>query len=78
MNEQIFLEGQVRQWEAEGRWVDRGRWARLPRHSEWIYIPTRREIRAKCKLFRSLSGWRGANKRAPRGGEFGLATTAGI
>ena len=78
MDEQKLLEGQVRQWEAEGRWVDRGRWVRLPWHSEWAYLPTRREIVAKCKLFRSLPGWRGAKKRAPRGGKFAVATTAGL
>jgi hypothetical protein len=78
MNEQQMLASQVRQWEAEGRWVDRGRWVRLAWHSEWVYLPTRWEIAAKCKLFRSLPRWRGAHKRAPRGGEFGVPTTAGI
>jgi len=72
MNEQQMLERQVRQWGAEGRWV------RLAWHSEWVYLPTRWEIAAKCKLFRSLPRWRGAHKRAPRGGEFGVPTTAGI
>ena len=33
MNEQQLLEGQVRQWVAEGRWVDRGRWVRFKWHS---------------------------------------------
>jgi len=78
MNEQQMLERQVRQWGAEGRWVDRGRWVRLAWHSEWVYLPTRWEIATKCKLFRSLPGWCGAHKRAPRGGEFGVSTTAGI
>ena len=78
MDEHEQLEGQVRQWEAEGRWVDCGRWVRLPWHSELTYVPTRREILAKCKLFRSLPQWHGANKRSPRGGEFAVATTAGI
>ena len=45
MDEHQQLEGQVRQWEAEGRWVDRGRWVRLRWHAELIYHPTRREIR---------------------------------
>lgn len=77
MNEQEMLDDQVRQWEAEGRWVDRGRWVR----GNWgsiEYHPTRQEIAAKCALFRSIAGWHGAYKRAPRGGEFAVATTAGI
>ena len=37
-----------------------------------------REFAAKCKLFRTINGWRDAAKRAPRGGEFAVATTAGI
>ena len=77
MNEQQLLEGQMRQWEAEGRWLDRGRWARA-KNGTLEYVPPQREIAAKCRLFRSIAGWRGANVRAPRGGEFGVATTAGI
>jgi hypothetical protein len=41
-------------------------------------LPDKREIAAKCKLFRTISGWRGAAKRAPRGGEFAVMTTAGF
>lgn len=77
MNEQKMLAGLVRQWEDEGRWVDRGLWTRA-KNGMLEYIPTKREIAAKCKLFRAIAGWRGAGKRAPRGGEFSVATTAGI
>jgi hypothetical protein len=78
MDEHEQLGEQVRQWEADGRWVDSGRWARLRWHAEPAYLPTPQEIVAKCQLFRSLPQWRGAHKRSPRGGEFGVATTAGI
>ena len=78
MDQEQLLEEQVRQWEAEGRWVDCGRWVRLPWHAELTYLPSRREISAKCRLFRSLPHWHGANKRSPRGGEFAVPTTAGI
>ena len=77
MNEQEMLEYQVQLWKAKGRWVDRGQW--MP--GNWgskEYHPTRQEIAAKCKLFRSIRNWRGAHKRAPRGGEFAVRTTAGI
>ena len=77
MDEQKMLEGQVRQWEAEGRWVDRGRWIRAT-NGTLEYIPTRREIVAKYRLFRAIDGWHGAAKRRPRDGEFAVATTAGI
>ena len=77
MNEQEMLDCQVQQWEAEGQWLDYGRWV----HGNWgstEYHPTQQEIAAKCELFRSICGWRGAAKRAPRGGEFAIATTGGI
>jgi hypothetical protein len=77
MSEQEMLDAQVRQWEAEGQWVDHGRWVR-GNWSSTEYHPTQQEIAAKCELFRSVRGWRGANKRAPRGGEFAIATTAGV
>ena len=77
MNEQQTLGHQVRQWQATGRWVDLGRW-RLTKHGTLEYRPTKREIAAKCHLFRSIKGWRGASKRAPRGGEFAVPTTAGL
>ena len=77
MNEQEMLAGQVREWQADGRWKDRGRWRRA-RNGTLEYVPTRREIAAKCKLLRTLPGWRGAKKRAPQGGEFAVETTAGI
>ena len=77
MSEQEMLDGLVQQWQAEGRWVDRGRW--VP--GNWgstEYHPTADEIAAKCALFRSIRGWRGAKKRSPRGGEHAVATTAGV
>ncbi len=76
MNEQKMLAEQIRLWTAEGRWCDRGWWKRA-KNGTPEYRPTKREVAAKCRLFRSLSGWRGAAKRAPRGGEFAVATTAG-
>lgn len=57
MNEQQMLVAQVRQWQAEGRWVDCGRWVR----GNWAsieYHPAPEAIAAKCALFRSLRGWR--------------------
>lgn len=77
MNEQAMLNDQVQRWQAAGQWTDCGRWVRGKRGA-LIYRPTKCEIRAKCRLFRALTGWRGAGKRAPRGGEFAVATTAGI
>jgi hypothetical protein len=77
MNEQKMLDQQVRLWTAEGRWADRGRWTRA-KNGTLEYLPTKHEIAAKCRLFRSIDGWRGAKKRAPRDGEFSVASTAGI
>lgn len=77
MNEQLLLESQVRQWEADGKWLDHGRWVRA-KNGTPEYLPTKREIAAKCELIRQLEGWRGAHKRAPRGGRHSVATMAGI
>ncbi len=77
MNEQEMLDQQVRQWEAQGQWIDRGRWVRASNGTP-EYLPTKREIAIKCRMFRTIDRWRGAHKRAPRGGEFSVATTAGI
>ena len=77
MNEQLYLEPLVRRWEAEGKWIDRGRWRRA-KNGTLEYMPTKREIRDKCQLLRKLEGWRGAAKRSPRGGEFAVETTKGI
>ncbi len=78
MHEQELLDGQVREWEAEGRWVDRGHWIRSDNNGTLEYIPTKREIRAKCRLFRTIEGWRGAAIRMPRDGEYAIASTAGL
>ena len=77
MNEQKMLDGLVREWETEGRWVDRGRRTRA-KNGTLEYLPTKHEIAGKCKMFRDIGGWRGAAKRTPRGGEFSVATTAGF
>jgi hypothetical protein len=77
MNEEKMLGDVVRNWEVEGRWVDRGRWA-PGRNGVLEYLPTQREIADKSRLLRTITGWRGAHKRAPRGGEFAVPTTAGI
>lgn len=69
MNEHKMLDDLVREWESEGLWVDRGRWTRA-KNGTRKYPPTKREIAAKCKLFRAIGGW--------RGGEFSVATTAGV
>ena len=78
MNEKKLLGGQVRQWETEGRWVDRGYWIRSKNNGTLEYIPTKREITAKCRLFRTIDGWQGAAKRMPRDGEYAIASTAGL
>ena len=73
----IAVAEDVRRWQADGRWVDHGRWVR----GHWgsrEYHPTQQEIAAKCSLFRTRVGRHGAHARAPRGGEFAIATTAGI
>lgn len=77
MNEQKMLKDVVRQWEADGKWSDRGRWRRTKR-GVLEYVPTKREISAKCRLLRTVANWRGAHKRAPRGGEFSVLATAGF
>jgi hypothetical protein len=77
MDEQELLGEQVRQWALEGRWIDRGRWKRV-RNGTLEYDPTKREIAAKCKLFRTIPDWQGAGKRCPREGEFAIPTTAGL
>ena len=74
---EIAVVEDVRKWQAEGSWIDHGRWVR----AKWgavEYWPTRREITAKCYLFRTRDGRHGAHARAPRGGEFAVETTAGI
>jgi hypothetical protein len=74
---QMKVAADVTRWKAEGRWVDRGRWVLGNRGSE-EYHPTRAEIRAKCKLFRTTPNRHGAHARASRGGEFAITTLAGI
>jgi len=74
---QVKVAADVEQWKVEGRWVDRGRWVEVKRGPQQ-YHPTRAEIRAKCKLFRTTPNRHGAHARAPRGGEFAIATLVGI
>ena len=69
MYEQELLGEQVRQWESEGRWIDRGCCTR-GRNGTIEYLPTKSEIAATCQLFRTIPGWEGAAKRAPRDGEY--------
>ena len=78
MNEQEMLNDQVRRWESEGRWVDRGRWVRLRWSRYPAYLPTHEEIAEKCRLYRSLSGWRGGRRRSPRAGKYARPATAGL
>ena len=74
---EIAVAEDVRQWQTEGSWVDHGQWVR----GNWgavEYWPTESEIVAKCCLLRTRAGRQGAHARAPRGGEFAIATTAGV
>lgn len=76
---QVMVAANVERWKAEGRWIDCGRWIRPER--KWAsmeYNPTPEEIRAKCALFRMTPRRHGAHLRSPRGGEFAIATVAGI
>lgn len=42
MDEQKMLAGQIRQWEVEGRWIDRGGWTRAQNGTlEWPADETR-------------------------------------
>jgi hypothetical protein len=77
VDEQTILREQVRKWAGEGRWVDRGRWKR-ERNESFEYLLTQREIKAKCKSFRTIRTWIGATKRVPREGEFAVPATAGL
>ncbi len=78
MNEQQMLGEQVRRWQAEGRWIDRGQWVRMWWRRYPAYLPTDEEIAEKCRLFRSLEGCRGAQKRRPRNGKQAVRATAGL
>ena len=71
MYEQTELEPLVRQWEAEGKWIDCGSW-RPARNGQLEYHPTPTEIEAKCELLRQIENWQGAYKRSPRGGKYAV------
>jgi hypothetical protein len=77
MYEQYELAPQVRKWREQGLWNDLGDWRRAS-NGALEYHPTPEEIAAKCELFRQIDGWRGANKRAPRGGEYAVMETKGL
>lgn len=77
MYEQTELEPLVRQWEAEGKWIDCGNWRRA-RNGVLEYEPTQAEIEDKCELLRQIENWHGANKRAPRGGKYAVMSTRGL
>ena len=67
----------VRAWEQSGLWADAGRW-KPACNGQLEYYPSKREIRAKCRLLRKRAPRHGAHVRAPRGGEFSVATMAGV
>ena len=76
---EVAVAEDVQRWQAEGLWIDCGLWVRAK--AKWgavEYWPTQREIIAKCRLLRTRDGRHGAHARAPRGGEFAIATTAGV
>ena len=77
MYEQTELAPLVRQWEAEGKWIDCGDWRRA-RNGQFEYEPTESEIKAKCELLRQIENWHGANKRASRGGKYSVMSTRGL
>lgn len=77
MYEQTELAPQVRQWEAEGKWTDRGSWKRAS-NGTLEYHPTPEEIATKCELLRTIDNWQGAHARAPRGGRFAVMETKGL
>ena len=77
MYEQTELEPLVRQWEAEGKWIDCGN-RRRARNGALEYEPTASEIEAKCELLRQIENWHGAYKRAPRGGKHAVMSTRGL
>ena len=78
MDQQAELGQQVRRWIAEGKWIDRGRWKRSKNCETLEYLPTRREIKAKCKLFRAIPDRYGTMIRCPRDGEYAVPSTAGL
>jgi hypothetical protein len=77
MYEQDELEPLIRKWESQGLWKDSGEW-QLGRGGALEYHPTPEEIAAKCELFRQIEKWRGAHKRAPRGGKYSVMHTKGL
>lgn len=74
---QVKIAADVERWKADGLWIDRGRWVQAKRGPK-EYHPTHAEIHSKCELFRSTLHRHGAHARAPRGGEFAVATLVGI
>ena len=77
MNEQSELEPLVRQWEAEGKWIDCGSWGPAP-NGQLEYNPTPGEIEAKCELLCQIENWQGAYKRSPCGGKYAVMSTRGL
>lgn len=77
MYEQTELAPLISQWEAEGKWINRGTWQRAS-NGTLEYFPMPEEIAAKCALLRTIENWRGAHARAPRDGEHAVMTTKGL
>ncbi len=77
MYEQTELAPQVRRWESEGKWIDRGTWERAI-NGQLEYHPTAEEIADKCELLRTIDNWQGAHARAPRGGKYAVMETKGL
>lgn len=77
MYDLAVLRRQISEWERNGEWRDHGAWRRS-RNGVLEYFPSRSEIRAKAALLRSRENRNGAHARAPRGGRFAVATTAGV
>lgn len=61
------LAADVRRWQAEGLWIDRGAWVTMCWSSGPAYLPTPEEIAQKCELLRSRprrTGWHARGERA--------------
>jgi len=62
MYEQTELAPLVRQWETDGKWIERGAW-KLTMNGTLEYFPTHEEIAAKCELPRTIENSQGIDAR---------------